>query len=146
MFCPDWESAEVLSAQIIRTGGYLIHLRIGSRSVRVQGVMTQTLEPEWRLEAIADDMALDVAFPNSYVHAGSAVAVLRRGDNTETAGPFAENGYVGEWEYIADLVDGRAQPIPVDRLVDDVTFALRLADTASAEVRERFTADLEAHR
>lgn len=145
-FCPDWEDAAVLSAQIIRTGGYLIHLRLGTRSIRVHGVMTRTLEPEWRLEAIADDMALDIAFPNSYVHAGSASAVLRRGDKTETVGPFADNGYVGEWQYVADLVAGRAEPIPVDRLVDDVTFALRLAGRASAEVRERFISERENTR
>jgi predicted dehydrogenase len=146
MFCPDWEEAELLSADIIRTGGYLIHLRIGARDVRVFGVMTHTMQPEWRLEAIGEDIALDVAFPNSYVQAGSAVALLSRGGSSETVGPFAENGYVGEWEFVADLVAGDAVPIPVSRLVDDVVFAIRLAETASAEVRERFASKQEVAR
>lgn len=146
MFCPDWEQAEVLSAQIIRTGGYLIHLRIGERNVRVAAVMTHTLQPEWRLEAIGDDIALDVDFPNSYVQYGSAVSTLSRGRTAERVGPFDENGYVGEWQYVADLVNGRAEPIPIERLVDDVVFAIRLADTASTEVRERFAREMETAR
>lgn len=146
MFCPDWVDTEVLSAEIIRTGGYLIHARIGTRDVRVFGVMTHTMQPEWRLEAIGDEVALDVAFPNSYVHAGSAVARLSRGGSSETVGPFAENGYVGEWTFVADLVAGRVEPIPVGHLVDDVVFAIRLAETASADVRERFSSELEAAR
>lgn len=145
-FCPEWEQAEVLSAQVIRTGGYLIHLRIGARNVRVFGVMTHTLQPEWRLEAIGSNMALDVAFPNSYVHAGSAVATLRQGDTATVVGPFAENGYVGEWSYLAEMLDGAAEPIPVDRLVDDVVFALRLAEAASTVVRERFVREMEVVR
>src|SRR5699024_9629711 len=72
-FCPDWEQAEVLSAQVTGANGYLVHLRVGDRHVRLFGAHTHTLQPEWRLEAIADDMALDLAFPNSYVHAGSAI-------------------------------------------------------------------------
>ncbi|BDI22987.1 Gfo/Idh/MocA family protein [Herbiconiux sp. L3-i23] len=146
MFCPDWEEAEVLSAQIIRSGGYLLHLRIGARNVRVAAVMTQTLQPEWRLEAIGDDIALDVDFPNSYVHYGSAVATLSRGTSAERVGPFEENGYVGEWRYLADLVNGRAEPIPIERLIDDVVFAIRIAGTGSTEVRDRFNREMETAR
>lgn len=136
--CPDWEHTEVLSAQILEAGGYLIHLRIGERHVRIFGIHTHTLQPEWRLEVIADEGALDVEFPNSYVHAGSARATMHRKGGSETLGPFPDNGYVGEWRYLADLVDGHAAPIPISGLVDDVVFALRIADTASAEVRDRF--------
>lgn len=144
--CPDWERAEMLSAQIIPTGGYLIHLRVGQRHLRILGIMTQTLDPEWRLEAIGNDAAVDIAFPNSYVQAGSAVAVRRDSRGAESLGPFVENGYVGEWTYLADLVAGRAEPIPMEILVDDVVFALRLADVASAEARDNFVRELEVVR
>jgi myo-inositol 2-dehydrogenase/D-chiro-inositol 1-dehydrogenase len=146
LFCPDWSEAEVLSARIIRSGGYLIHLRIGARSVRVFGVMTDSMQPEWRLEAIGDEHALDVAFQNSYVQAGSATAVLHRAGSSETFGPYPTNGYEEEWNYVADLVAGRAAPIPVDRLVDDVVFALRIAGTASDQVRADFDHELELSR
>jgi myo-inositol 2-dehydrogenase / D-chiro-inositol 1-dehydrogenase len=138
MLCPEWERTEVLSAQILEGGGYLIHLRIGERHVRVFGAHTRTLQPEWRLEVIADEGSLTVEFPNSYVHAGSARATMRRKSGAETLGPFPDNGYVGEWQFLADLLKGRAAPLPMSRLVDDVVFALRIADTASAEVRGRF--------
>lgn len=146
MFCPDWEETEVLSSQVIRSGGYLIHLRIGTRTVRVFGVMTDSMQPEWRLEAIGDELALDVAFQNSYVHAGSATAVVREAGFSQTFGPLPANGYEAEWNYIADLVAGRADPVPIDRLVDDVIFALRIADTASEQVHANFERELELAR
>jgi myo-inositol 2-dehydrogenase/D-chiro-inositol 1-dehydrogenase len=146
MFCPDWAETEVLSAQAIRSGGYLIHLRIGERSVRVFGVMTDSMQPEWRLEAIGDTLALDVAFQNSYVHAGSATSVVREAGRAQVFGPYPANGYEAEWNYLIDLVDGRADPVPVDRLVDDVAFALRIAEAASSQVRASFDSKLEVTR
>src|SRR4051812_31119187 len=116
MFCPDFEDIELLSAQTLNPSGYLLNLRIGNRSVQVYGHSTHSWRPEWRLEAIADDASLLVDFPNSYVHAGSAVATLRAGGESRTFGPFPANGYEEEWQYLADLVAGTAEPLDLQVL------------------------------
>jgi myo-inositol 2-dehydrogenase/D-chiro-inositol 1-dehydrogenase len=136
MFCPDFEDIELLSAQTLNPSGYLLNLRIGDRSVQVYGHSTHSWRPEWRLEAIADDASLLVDFPNSYVHAGSAVATLRNGSESRTYGPYAANGYEAEWQYLADLVSGAAAPLDMQVLIDDLVFALTIADAATAEVRQ----------
>jgi predicted dehydrogenase len=136
MFCPDFRDIELLSAQTLSPGGYLVNLRIGDRSVQLYGHSTQSWRPEWRFEAIADDQSLLVDFPNSYVHAGSAVATFRNGDESRTFGPYAANGYEAEWQYMADLVAGTAEPLDLQVLIDDLVFALTIADVATAEVRQ----------
>ena len=133
--CPDFRDVELLSARTLEPGGYLLNLRIGQRHVQVHGLNNESWRPEWRVEAIADDVSLVVDFPPPYVHAGSGWATFRSGDETRTYGPYRANGYEEEWRYLAALVKGEAAPLDTQVLVDDLEFALGIAETATATVR-----------
>jgi myo-inositol 2-dehydrogenase/D-chiro-inositol 1-dehydrogenase len=138
-FCPDFTDLEVLSAQVLNPSGYLVNLRVGNRHVQVHGVNSNSWRPEWVFEAIADDASLRIDFSPSYVQAGSATAVLRRAGKTEVYGPYASNGYEAEWRYLAALAQGTAEPLDVTVLINDLTFALEVAEKASEFVRAALT-------
>lgn len=138
-FCPDFTDLEVLSAQVLSPSGYLVNLRIGDRNVQVHGVNTSGWRPDWIFEAIGDEASLRIDFSPSYVQAGSATAVLRRANRSEVYGPYPYNGYEGEWRYLAALARGAADPLDVATLIDDLTFAVEVADRASEFVRDAMT-------
>lgn len=133
--CPDFRDVEVLSAQTLHPGGYLLHLRVGTRSVQVHGLNNESWVPEWRVEAIADDVSLVLDFPPPYVHAGSGVATFRYGDEVRSYGPYPANGYEEEWRHLAALVTGDAEPRDPQALIDDLVFALDIAQAATEMVR-----------
>lgn len=141
LFCLDFTDIELLSAQVLDPGGYLVNLRVGKRNVQLYGVNNSSWRPEWRFEAVADDVSLVVDFPNSYVHAGSAVATFHYGSESMTYGPYLMNGYEAEWKYMAKLLAGTAEPIDSQGLIDDLMFALAIADMATESVRASFTKD-----
>lgn len=134
-FCPDFSDLEVLSCHVPDPSGYLVNLRIGDRNVQVVGINTESWEPEWTFEAISDTTSLRIDFTPSYVQAGSATATISHGGKSEVYGPYAYNGYEAEWRYLADLASGKAAPLDVTELIHDLTFALDVADKASAAVR-----------
>ncbi|MEZ0494528.1 Gfo/Idh/MocA family protein [Kineococcus sp. TBRC 1896] len=133
-FCPDQADVEVLSCHVPAPHGYLIDLRVGGRDIQLHGSHTDSWEPGWTFEAIGDDLSLRVDFTPSYVPAGSATAVLRSADRSEVLGPHPANGYEAEWRFVADLVRGTADPLDVRGLIDDLAFALDIADRAAALV------------
>jgi myo-inositol 2-dehydrogenase / D-chiro-inositol 1-dehydrogenase len=135
-FCPDFTDVEVLSCTLPHPAGYLVNLRVGEKNVQISAVNSNSWEPEWTFEAIGDDSALRIDFTPSYVQAGSATAVLRRGPESEVYGPYGHNGYEGEWRFLAELARGTAQPLDVTELIHDLTFALEVADKSAAAVRE----------
>lgn len=145
-FCPDFGDVEVLSCEVPDPSGYLVNLRVGDRRVQLYGVNTQSWEPEWYFEAISDDASVRIDFTPSYVQAGSATAVLRRGTETEVYGPYPYNGYEAEWRFLADLARGEAEPLDVTGLIHDLTFALEIADKASIAVREATLRELRASK
>ena len=145
-FCPDFTDVEVLSCDVPHPSGYLVNLRVGDRRVQLFGVNTQSWEPEWYFEAIGDNVSLRIDFTPSYVQAGSATAHIRRGNETEVYGPYSYNGYEGEWRFLADLARGNAQPLDVNGLIHDLTFALEVADKASTAVREATHRELGANK
>jgi hypothetical protein len=93
--------------------------------------MTNTWRPEWTVEAFSATTTLRVTFTPSYVQAGSAVASIHRGAESRTFGPYPANGYQGEWEFLARLARGEAEPIPPVQLIDDLRFALAVAHGAA---------------
>lgn len=135
-FCPDFTDVNLISCEIPATGGYMLTLRVGDRDVRVTGFNTLSWEPEWVFEAISDDTALRIDFTPSYVQAGSATAVLTKGDERQVFGPYRYNGYEAEWRFLAGLVTGKNEPLDVDVLIHDLTFALDIADKAADSVRQ----------
>jgi myo-inositol 2-dehydrogenase / D-chiro-inositol 1-dehydrogenase len=144
VFCPDSTDVEVLSCHVPDPSGYLVNLRVGDRNVQVFGINTQSWEPEWIFEAIGDETSLRIDFTPSYVQAGSATAVIRHGDESEVYGPYPYNGYEGEWRYLADLARGTAVPLDVTGLIQDLSFALEVADKASATARATAASTEEA--
>lgn len=133
-FTPDFADIEVLQARYVRPFGYVISLRTGTRTIELRAAMNNTWKPEWTFEAIADDEALRVDFTPSYVQAGSAVATFTRGTTSTTYGPFSHNGYEGEWRELAELARGTKQPPSAESLINDLTFALAIADATVESV------------
>lgn len=127
-FTPDFEDLEVLQARHVRPFGYVISLRAGDRIIELRAAMNKTWKPEWAFEAISDDAALRMDFTPSYVQAGSAVATITRGTTSTTYGPFEHNGYEGEWRELAQLALGTKQPPSAESLINDLTFAIAIAD------------------
>lgn len=134
-FCRDSDSVEVRSAFVPPPSGYRIDLDVGGVAVQLASVNTRGWNPEWTLDVIAGDRALHADFPPSYVQAGSATVTLTDAAGVRTFGPYPTNGYEAEWRYIADVVAGDAPPPDPAVAVDDVRFALAIADGASAGAR-----------
>jgi len=132
-FTPDFQQIEVLQARHVRPFGYAVSLRTPTRVIELRAVMNGTWKPEWTFEAIADDSALRIDFTPSYVQAGSAVATFfRHGSETSTFGPYGHNGYEGEWRELAELARGTRPAPSAQSLIDDLTFALAIADATVA--------------
>lgn len=133
-FTPDFDQIEVLQARHVRPFGYVVSLRTPSRTIELRAAMNDTWKPEWSFEAFSDDEALRIAFTPSYVQAGSAVATFTRGTVTTSFGPYDHNGYEGEWRELAALAAGAKQPPSAKTLIDDLTFALDIAEATAARV------------
>ena len=131
-FVPDFQDLEILQAHHVRPFGYVVSLRAGNRTVELRAVMSSTWKPEWTFEAISDDADLRVDFTPSYVQAGSAVARITRGGASSSHGPFGHNGYEGEWRELARLARGTAEPLSTENLINDLVFALAIAEASAA--------------
>lgn len=129
-FLPTFDDLEISRAQVIAPSGYAISGSVAGVTIDLRFTMTHSWRPEWTLEAFGADESLSVAFTPSYVHAGSAVATIHTADGVARFGPSPSNGYQGEWEHIARVARGEIQPLPLPRLIDDLRFALALADAA----------------
>lgn len=125
-----WRRVRVASARFLPPFGYDLVMRAGDVVVELHAVMGDVWAPDWRLTAIADADALDIAFTPSYVHAGSATATLHHDGRATTLTRFDHNGYEAEWLRVEDIVAGRASPPPTTELVDDLDFALDIAGQA----------------
>jgi myo-inositol 2-dehydrogenase / D-chiro-inositol 1-dehydrogenase len=121
------------SAEFCPPFGGSISLVAARRRVDLVAFMRPLWAPDWRLDVWADDWSLRVAFTPSYVHAGSATAVLTDGASVRQLGPWPVNGYEGEWLELHGLVTGTAEPrYDMRAVVDDLMFATDIADGASA--------------
>jgi hypothetical protein len=71
------------------------------------------------------------------VLAGSSRAELATGESTRVF-EFGTNGYQCEWEALYEAAVGGAEPIvSLGEVVDDITYALDLADQVERLVGER---------
>ena len=133
-FTPDFADIEVLNVFHVRPFGYAVSLRTPTRSIELRAVMSNTWKPEWTFEAIGDEAALHIDFTPSYVQAGSAVATISRSKGGETSilGPYGHNGYEGEWRELAELARGTRRAPSAQTLIDDLTFALSIAEATVA--------------
>ncbi|WP_223945296.1 Gfo/Idh/MocA family oxidoreductase [Arthrobacter sp. StoSoilB20] len=136
-FVPSFTDLEVLCAEALEPFGYLILAQADGRNVDLQAVMSDSWEPEWTFEAFSDTKSLRVTFTPSYVQAGSAVAEISDGEKTQVFGPFDANGYEAEWQFLALLARGEASPPSADTLIQDLQFALAIADAAASAALKR---------
>lgn len=139
---PDAADIEVRSAELVRPLGYVIDAVAGERDLHLHASIHAHWQTSWELEAIADDSVLTVAFTPSYVHAGSAVATLRRADGTSrTWGPFEANGYETEWQTLHAVANGDPNTAPsAEAFLADLEFILAVAERSSVRATEEFTA------
>jgi myo-inositol 2-dehydrogenase/D-chiro-inositol 1-dehydrogenase len=127
---------EVLSAGQVPPFGYELAFRSGETVAQVLALMPGRWPPEWSVHAFGPGSELHVTYPPSYVLAGSATATLET-STSSTCWRYPHNGYQAEWMHLADVVEGRAElAIPVQTAVDDLLFALQLADGADALILE----------
>jgi len=141
---PRFDDLRVLSAHVLRPFGYQIVCTAGGKLVELHATMTATWRPEWTLEAFGDDRALRIDFTPSYVHAGSATAAISTGGRTRTFGPAGHNGYEGEWLRLGAIVRGEQAAPDLAALIDDLTFAIAVADEAALLVRSAHGAEVPA--
>ncbi len=127
----------VLAATAVPPIGYSVLADLSGIALQILGSMRDHWEPEWDLHVIGTTGDFQLRFPPSFVQAGSAAATLRTRRDTRTFESVAVSGYEGEWLRISDILHGRA-PVPeIETLVDDLLFALSLADQSAATVEDR---------
>ncbi len=132
---PRFDDVKVLRAHVIAPLGYQVVLTAGGKRIQLHAAMTATWRPDWALEAFSNELALHIEFPPSYVHAGSGVTTIRTARRASVFGPESHNGYEGEWRDLAAIVRGEQKAPPTQALIDDLRFAIMLADTAAESIR-----------
>jgi myo-inositol 2-dehydrogenase/D-chiro-inositol 1-dehydrogenase len=121
----------VVFASILEPLGYAMAALCGRGFVELVSVVTGEWDAAWQLEAWSGTVELSIEFPPSYVPAGSAVARLDTADGTREW-RYPENGYYAEWNHLADLAMGLAEPwITLEEAEHDLRFALDLAEGAA---------------
>lgn len=136
-FLPTLSDLEVLQAELTSSWGYVISGTVSEKVIHLQASLTEGWAPQWTLEAVSDELSLMVAFTPSYVLGGSAVATLNSSAGSRTYGPFALSGYEAEWLAIARMVRGQQAAPPLAELVDDLRFAITLADQSAHMIRTK---------
>ncbi|MDY0908481.1 Gfo/Idh/MocA family oxidoreductase [Microbacterium sp. CFBP9034] len=137
-FLPTFADLDVLRAELAPPWGYVISGTASGKVVHLQATTTESWAPEWTLEIIGDDLSLHVTFTPSYVQGGSAVATLHSSTGSRTFGPFAVSGYDAEWMALARIARGQDTPPPTVELIDDLRFAIALADQSSSHIRSNW--------
>jgi myo-inositol 2-dehydrogenase/D-chiro-inositol 1-dehydrogenase len=123
----------VSAAEFVDPFGYAITARVGDVIADVSGLMQPHWRPQWQFEVISHTASLHIDFTPSFVHAGSATVRFTDASGTRVFGGHSHNGYEGEWRAIAAAVNGDASLVPaVEDLIEDITFALALADQSAA--------------
>ncbi|WP_460573556.1 Gfo/Idh/MocA family protein [Humibacter soli] len=125
----------VLRSETVYPFGYLVVLEVGGVLVELHAAMSENWAPSWHLTAFDDVSALDVEFTPSYVQAGSSTATFAREGRTTISTPTDDNGYEREWIEIGRVARGATPVIPASVLIDDLAFALDVADKASSVAR-----------
>lgn len=125
-FLPEIDAVTVASP--VQPFGYDVTLVGGDTIGRLLGVMPATPVPSWTFEAVSDRARLTVAFPPSYVQAGSSTARLTV-DGATREWSFPDSGYVEEWRLLARLASTEEEASSyMDAAVHDFTFASRILE------------------
>jgi myo-inositol 2-dehydrogenase/D-chiro-inositol 1-dehydrogenase len=138
-FAPEIETID--AARWLDPFGYVITMRGGGRAIELVGYMHKQWRPEWTFDAYSDEASLHVDFTPSYVQAGSATATFATSAGRQSWGPYDSNGYEAEWLHLAELARGESEPRhALSSLIDDVGYAIDIADAAAAAVEKGMAA------
>ncbi|MDR0849482.1 MAG: Gfo/Idh/MocA family oxidoreductase [Propionibacteriaceae bacterium] len=136
-FVPSLET--VIYAKPVSPYGYSMTATGCGSTIELLARCGGTWQPDWTLTVMGADFTLDLSFPPSYVHGGSARSRVTTADGSVRCwGPFAANGYEAEWRELIALLDGEKPPrYSLETLLDDIGYAITLADLAAAAQEER---------
>lgn len=127
----------VVFARPVLPIGYVIGLVASGVLVQLHAVMLPGgPDALWRMTVGTSADELEVDFPPTFVHAGSAGVRVRAGDGRVVEYPReSEDGYVAEWRALAAVLDG-AEPVEYDEILADAHYAIDIAEAAADAVRE----------
>ncbi|HWL75929.1 Gfo/Idh/MocA family oxidoreductase [Microbacterium sp.] len=122
----------VVFARALSPIGYAVGFVASGIPVQLTTVMLPGgADALWRVTVSTTRDRLDVSFPPAFVHAGSARVRVRVPEGRESAYPLAAgDGYIAEWRAFAELVES-GMPVEYEELLDDVRYALAIADEAA---------------
>lgn len=135
---PTIDRVDVAAA--VEPWGYVLTASGAAGTVELLARTGGTWRPEWTLSFWGAGADLHLDFPPSYVHAGSATATVRDQAGTRVFGPYPTNGYQAEWQELLAVLGGAEPRYGPGVLVDDLGYALDLADLAVAAIPERAAA------
>jgi predicted dehydrogenase len=122
-------------AEFLTPFGGVISAVAAGRQVDLVAFMRPVWRPDWRLEVWSEERSLSMSFTPSYVHAGPASATIMDRHGERCLATPVYNGYEGEWMELHSLVSGTATPrYPLSTVIDDVAFAIDIADAAASAV------------
>ncbi len=117
--------------------GYSLVAHSAVSTVELTALMPGSWPPKWTFEVVGRRHRLYAEMPPSYVMAGSARIELS-GATGRHVFQFATNGYQRLWQAVRDTVrHGALPPISLESAVDDLAFALDLAQGIDQLLEER---------
>ncbi|WP_324013680.1 Gfo/Idh/MocA family oxidoreductase [Microbacterium sp. JZ37] len=127
---------EVVFARPVPPIGYAIGFRAGDVLVQLATAMVPDgAEALWRVSIRTEGDGVEIDFPPSFVHDGSAEVRIRHDDGRLIRHPrAADDGYVALWRAFAAALDGDA-PVEYDEIAADAHYAIDLADAVADAVR-----------
>lgn len=130
------EVSSLKSARFLEPFGYALTMSNDKQAAQFNALMPGDWPPYWQLNVVGNKKLLKVAFPPSYVLAGSSRAEIRSNAETVTF-EYPKSGYEIMWEHIFEIIKEKNQPLfTLDSLVADLGFALDLADGAVTLIQE----------
>lgn len=126
----------VASARPLRPIGFALGFVASDVVIQLVAVMqAEGADALWRMSIVTHDDVVEVDFPPSFLHEGSAVVRVHGPQGREVTYPVvADDGYIAEWQALADALDAGV-PIEYDEALEDATYAIALADAAAALIR-----------
>lgn len=133
----DVTANEVIEASTTAPYGYAATLTGPGPAVSLLAEIHTHPQLTWELTAWSTTSCLSIAFPPSYVHAGSAVATITTKGSATRFGPYPENGYVHEWLAMWDAANG-AHDVEATRVsLDATSLAIRIAEDGARLIDAR---------
>ena len=124
------ENLWVSAAEALIPEGHALTLTNGSAIAHFAANFLDGVSPLWRIEVIARTARMTIDCTPSYVLMGSATVRIESGGQVREW-QTSVSGYESEWREIIDVLSGEKGPrYSLQRVIDDIDFALDIADQA----------------